>query len=447
MPAYECPSIPYQEDETSLILLRLLQKDRGAIKGQFLLQALSTCSASFIAEIFRGQTIIWTEESALECLKEVLHRDEELVWETLKSVQWPYPKGILAMAIEARNLCFVKWLLRQTEWTEDDRLAAWDCGDLEIIECFFSKEEMTARLMGEKELKRFFLFSPLYKIQAYPELSAIYRETLGEVSLVARYTQPRVLPSFARDYEIDLQRFVQEQIAFGRSCNQAVLQALDTLYHGQKELQPILDIFVRARTRIAMDKRDIDTANFSRQRDLFPQKYYSTVFDPIYAPRYQFVLPWIKKYNKKSDLRRAESGYGYVLEYQNHALTRIILDQKLWLHPPADAITALYPRLQQLHQEILEMKCDDVDAFCDKVAECYWLGCNLVLTYRGNAQNFLMWLQTIMLYHGFEPLVAKREIPQPDCMAISLPLADFIAFFPSFFENPFYVCLPGTRSE
>ncbi len=422
---------PAQNDDVSIKILRLL-KQHGDVK--YLFQALPTAPSSVIAEIFQDLSIAWTEELANDCLSKVINRQEELIWEALKNAGWPYGAlpGILLLAIEERNLSLVQWLLKQKDFPvqESDRMAAWNCGDLDVIECFFAREE----ILAERDNHRFFLFSSLDKIKEYVE---DYREGLQLASLVARYTQKRDLADLSIPYRIDLQQYVHDQRAYAEVCRRAVQEALRLIEQGVTALSPILDMFVSARVQLARDRMDRDAEKYAQYRTAFREKMPPlTPFgtDDGMHTRYHFVIPWIKWQDKKQT-NRSECGYGYVLYYRGSKLTAVCLDTQLWLHPSDAAIFELYPHLETLHRELLEMDPSKI-GFQEKLAEAYWLGCQLMLTYRGNAQYFLMWLQTIAQYHGLEPFLAKRETPQPDCLALSLPLSDFIALFPSFFENP-----------
>ena len=436
--------IDFQEEDTSVKMLQLLKKNKAVIKEKFLLQSLTAASAPFIAELFAGQKIAWTKESALECLAKVQSRSEELIWETLKSAGWPFDmQGVLSAAIEERNLKAVQWLLKQDtiKIQESDRQSAWDCGDLEIIECLISSQEIIDRLQEQSEIfQNFFLFSKLEKIQEYKNPISLH-DILCKTALIARYTKKHELLDFVTPYKIDLKKHVQNQMEFGAICHQAVLQKLQDVQAGETDLMLTIDAFAKVRFQIALNRMDKWANHYATFRTDMRRGPLSTPFGALSwkKMRYSFVIPWMNRVAREQN--------GYTLNYthpetlKTYPLTTVDLEKQRWLHTNDEVLLELWPVLQSMHAELLAMKIDsqnsaEVQQFQEKVATAYWLGCNLMITFRGNAQYFLMWLSMVMQYHGFDPLLAKRETPQPDCLAISLPLSDFVAAFPSFFENP-----------
>ncbi len=423
----------FVDDNASLSILKEMKSAGVQIQEEYLIQSLNSASPLFIEELFKGQAIHWTDATASQCLARVQYREEPLIWETLKKCGWPYHNA-LTVAIEERNLPFVKWLIEQNiPIQESDREAALACGDLEILECLVPLQKISQE-------DKYYLFSKLDKIQE------IDKNKLSIISILARYSKKLDLTSMSMGYVIDTNKYVESQMEYGAHLRKAVVRMLEELRSGETDLLTIIYGFAKARYEMAYIRKDRDLENFLQFRTLLPETQYFTPFGSLYDrnySRYTHFIPLMRQVAampETKELKKEDDGYR--LYYSDgpikYPLTKVSFDQHLWIHTTKCVLVELWPKLQSLHEELLAMKVDpnSLKEFQDKLAKAFWLGCNLVITMRGNAQYFLMWLSAIVEYHGFDPLVTKREFHQPDCCALVLPLSEFVARFPTFFENP-----------
>lgn len=404
----------------------------------------------------------------------------------------------LDIAIQHNNPQLVAWLLRRRvhpkSWDESWQLGV-TTGNLTILRLLSAlrpEKTLLDRLinldnLNETELQRYFLNSDLKEMQDFMNalrekvrcatlnhskteqlLEMITRVEKGSYewgTLIARLPDPLLQGEINRTYNLqNLEDYTKSQVSFGQYF-QAIVE--ETLKQSNVQMLPLEEI---------LKSWALQRADFARQRGNNNADSYSSFRTDSRPPltgishfhtlsRYSFVFPTICKMMKcglvdkyfelKTNGCETNCFARYTLRYKSnqisdmHQLTTIEIkwggevakDTRFdWEHPIGSTVVLLLPELEKLHREVMEFKVsrnnpESIKDFQRLVAKAYWLGCNLMITSRGNAQYFMMWLNFVHRYHQLTPLIPRLGTTMPDCLAISQPMEDFINHFPDYFEN------------
>ncbi|CDZ81535.1 hypothetical protein BN1013_02071 [Candidatus Rubidus massiliensis] len=107
-----------------------------------------------------------------------------------------------------------------------------------------------------------------------------------------------------------------------------------------------------------------------------------------------------------------------------------------WMHTSNTNINKLWPHFEEIHLKIIDFKLDqNEEELHALIAQAYWLGSNLMITERGNAQNMLIFLAAWYKHHKFSSPIIDIEIGQLDCIAISTPFEHFQNKFLTYFST------------
>lgn len=272
-------------------------------------------------------------------------------------------------------------------------------------------------------------------------------------ALIARYVHPKETKEMKKVYGKNSKiSFEEAQLEFGETFYQIAKKGLDFM---KKEalLSEIFRYFSSERETLAQQRQSQGFPQYNFYRfDAYEINMNTPIETNANVLRYSFVIPLIQEIqialkNEQKIPGIAQEEDGYTLTYdlpsgETVNLTNVNRTERgsfEWNHAGEGSQNLLkcWSELQRQHKELSEMKVtpNNTLEFHEKMAEAYWLGSNIMITARGNAQYMLMWQAMMYAHHGFSAPISSRELPQLDCVAISVPLKQFKKDYMTYFER------------
>lgn len=445
----------------------------------------------YLAEHFQG---VFTADEFDLLIKESFYKpDLTKLALLIKMGKLKPDTSTMAIAIEHKNPGLLKFLLDQgikpQQWQHfwDKALQGGNLAILKILSAVNPEKSLIDRLINldtldELQIQHYFLNSDLKDVK---ELIAAIREKVGHSpqkqkqlemldrvekgfydwgSLICRLPDPAHLGEMTRSYNAaNKAPFTNSQIEFGNFFHHLITETLALPESRTMPLEEILHGWAKkraefARNRGAANGDDYETFRKSKQNFYTPSTNIGFYHFPL---RYGLAMPIINDLMQTCAVSKdlgftinTKDSYwaNYKLAYPQGNnlvdLTHVSVswgveskkDTKFeWEHTDNSNIPKLLPELESLHKRIMAFPLDKnnpekMKEFHELAAEGFWLGCNLMMTVRGNSQYFLMWLNFIRRHHDLKPLIPKLETPLIDCIAISQPLNIFKERFMSYFE-------------
>ena len=382
-------------------------------------------------------------------------------------------ESLLHLAIRYHRTDLIALLLEKVQPDKKALLYANNSGNIALMQQFdldpiegISKENLEAKL------RKYFVFSRVADLQKimnklkvrYPmEISCIRDQIYKEGSLFARYVRPHQIDSLDKFYGLEeYSSYVKSQFSFGRRCVKPIENLLPFLSSSESPtLLEIIKTFAEERATLAEERGSKNAHHFNQfqTEKLLPGDCSRTMIGQwICGTRYTVYNFIFSKqfYNPTNEIKRVYTAQGisYTLLYpfndQKYECTSFSINfvpysQKSyasteWIHTKPSTIASLWPHLEELHEEIRTLNIDpksahSVSLLNEKIARAYWLGTNLMITCRGNAQYFQMWLSMMYRHHGLYPPIANHVMQQVDCIAISTPFSEFVENFLDYFDS------------
>jgi hypothetical protein len=116
-----------------------------------------------------------------------------------------------------------------------------------------------------------------------------------------------------------------------------------------------------------------------------------------------------------------------------------------WWHTGSKIIPSLWEDLELIHTRIVNLKIDsknseDIKKLHELIAKGFWLGANLMITKKGNAQYMIMMMAVWYNLHCLSAPILSFAVPQIDCQAISTP-------WQLFTNMDFFLSLHGQKPD
>lgn len=114
-------------------------------------------------------------------------------------------------------------------------------------------------------------------------------------------------------------------------------------------------------------------------------------------------------------------------------LNMMVVDRSMWTSPEGTEMNKFLTEVNRLIDLCKEPGLDPM-ALQTRIAQVYWLVCNVAPYKRGTAAVAEYLRQYLYEYHGLQAPLPKKEEPLLDCIAISIPLAEFCEKHESFLD-------------
>lgn len=311
------------------------------------------------------------------------------------------------------------------------------------------------RLFLSSELRHIKLISEMLE-KKYPAFSSALKDAEAARvlwgAMVCRYTSLAIHAYQVQLYRLSLSDYLIQQRDFGKKAHDLVCDQYNRVSNNlETSVREIFKVFSAWNSSMAERRGHHKRAKECQLfRDEFPDMERETpIGNAAGDSPYALLLPLVESTCKAAqggrwgaELTFHTSPTGYTVNYLPKGseipiafpLTHVVLHPEIkewmWRHNSDPLVPWRY--LEEIHKKIIYYS-GSIDQLHRLIAEGFWLGSHIMITWRGNGLYMRMLMALWYKLHGLAAPIPSLLYPSPDAVALSLPLSHFCE--PAFFQG------------